>query len=183
LIRYLAGPEGHSNYREELYQLKVFDPWTGLRGRRYLLEFLQRELFATRRSLRPLSLALFELDDLSGIVERQGPLAGELAHRQVADRVRGSVRKTDLLAAAGPLQIAVCMYKSRPDDALRLAERLRRCVAETPFHHGDARFHASLSAGIAMTRGEPPVTPEELLDQAATRLRQAQADGGDRIVY
>ena len=73
LFRFLAGGNVEADYHEELYRLAILDALTGLYNKRYLMDYLQRELDRSARYSRPLALILFDIDHFKSINDTHGP--------------------------------------------------------------------------------------------------------------
>ena len=72
LYRFLAGGNVEAEYHEELYRLAIHDALTGLYNKRYLLDYLQREIDRSTRYNRPLALILFDIDHFKAINDTMG---------------------------------------------------------------------------------------------------------------
>src|SRR5207247_11150600 len=74
IYRFLAGGNVEAEYHEEIYRLTIIDALTEIHNKRYLLEFLERELARTTRYRRPLALILFDLDLFKKVNDEFGHL-------------------------------------------------------------------------------------------------------------
>src|SRR5262249_999580 len=72
IYRFLAGGNVEAEYHEEIYRLTIIDALTETHNKRYLLDFLERELARSQRHRRPLSLVLFDIDRFHGITDASG---------------------------------------------------------------------------------------------------------------
>src|SRR5262249_3181681 len=93
LFRFLAGCNVEASYHEQIYRLTILDGLTNIHNKRYLLEFLDRELSRSARRGTPLSLALLDIDHFMRVNDQAGQLAGDSVLRQLAARIRGFVEK------------------------------------------------------------------------------------------
>ena len=112
------------------------DPLTGVANRRVFDATLRRELAAARlarpapRATRePLALLIVDLDDFKAINDDHGHQIGDAVLRQTAERARGDLRSTDLLARIGGDEFAVIAPGAHGDGAERMAEAIRTAVA------------------------------------------------------
>src|SRR5436309_3298454 len=76
IYRYLGGGNVEAEYHEEIYRLAIIDGLTEVPNKRYLLEFLNRELARSARHERPLSLLLFDIDHFKSVNDDRGHLCG-----------------------------------------------------------------------------------------------------------
>src|SRR6516225_3814084 len=97
IYRFLTGGNVEAEYHEEIYRLTIFDALTDTHNKRYLLEFLDRELSRSARYSRPLCLIMFDIDRFKSINDELGHLGGDFTLREVAACIKGNVRKEELL--------------------------------------------------------------------------------------
>ena len=87
IFRYLEGGNIEAEYHEELHRLAIVDGLTQLHNRRYLLDFLERELARARRHDRPLSVLLFDIDKFKAVNDTHGHLCGDAVLRELCHRL------------------------------------------------------------------------------------------------
>jgi diguanylate cyclase (GGDEF)-like protein len=182
IYRFLAGGNVEAEYHEEIYRLTIIDALTDIHNKRYLLEFLDRELSRSGRYARPLSLVMFDIDRFRVINEDMGHLGGDFTLREMAARIKGNVRKEELLARYGGEEFAVVLPETTRDGAVALSERLRNVIAGQPFTYEDKSFQVTISLGVATTTGDETMTPSALIRHADERLYQAKREGRNRVV-
>jgi diguanylate cyclase (GGDEF)-like protein len=152
------------------------DPLTGLANRRAFDAVFDEEVYRAKRTGRPLTLLLVDLDGLKAINDDYGHAAGDVALRLVADVLRLQ-RRTDRAARLGGDEFAVLLPDTGVAGALGVAERLCAGVRDA----GASGFPITLSLGIACTPGDG-TTPEELHQAADAALYAAKRRGGDQAV-
>jgi diguanylate cyclase (GGDEF)-like protein len=182
IYRFLAGGNVEAEYHEEIYRLTIIDALTDIHNKRYLLEFLDRELSRSGRYARPLSLVMFDIDRFRAVNEDLGHLGGDFTLRELAARIKGNVRKEELLARYGGEEFAVVLPETTREGAVNLSERLRTVVASQPFTYEDRSYHVTISLGVATTTGDETMTPSALLRLADEKLYQAKHEGRNRVV-
>ena len=161
----------------EARRLADVDSLTGLHNRRSFHELLGREIARARRYERKLSLIVFDLDNFKQINDRIGHLTGDAVLAEVAARVRGVVRESDLAGRIGGDEFGVVMPETGLIDGEHLANRIARTVAERPFGGGHKLF---VSAGVAELRAEDDAT--ELFERADDALYRAKKAGKSRTI-
>jgi len=181
IYRFLTGGNVEAEYHEEIYRLTIIDALTDIHNKRYLMEFLERELARSGRYSRPLSLVMVDIDRFRQINEALGHLGGDFTLRELAARIKGNIRKEELFARYGGEEFAVVLPETTRDGAVILGERLRVAIEKQPFRYEDKVYNVTISVGIATTAGDETLTPTVLLRQADEKLYQAKGDGRNRV--
>ncbi len=156
------------------------DPLTGVGNRRELERCLAAEWERSRRSGRALSLLLIDLDHFKAVNDRYGHQTGDKVLVAVSRRIEARVRSYDTVCRYGGDEFAVILPDAGPSEALAVAERLRREVAELGAT-GQIPALVTISVGLA-SFPEHASTPEELIREAdVALLREAKRGGRDRV--
>jgi two-component system cell cycle response regulator len=182
LFRFLIGGNVEADYHEELYRLAILDALTGLYNKRYLADYLQRELARSVRYSRPLSLILFDIDHFKAINDTMGHLAGDLTLRELAGRLKSEIRRDDLLARYGGEEFAAVLTETDAASGAELAEHLRQTAENHLFTFEGRRYKITISLGVASTQGNELLAPQELIRRADERLYRAKHEGRNRVV-
>jgi diguanylate cyclase (GGDEF)-like protein len=155
----------------ELEKLARIDFLTSLNNRRAFYEAGQNAVSAAGRYAHPTSLVMLDIDHFKSINDRFGHAAGDAALRQLADRMRETVRATDIDGRIGGEEFAIVLTETALGDAERIAERLRASVeSSTGF---------TISAGVAQLEGDEAL--DQLMARADTALYRAKRDGRNRV--
>jgi diguanylate cyclase (GGDEF)-like protein len=182
IYRFLAGGNVEAEYHEEIYRLTIIDALTDIHNKRYLLEFLDRELSRSARYGRPLALIMFDLDRFKSINEDLGHLGGDFTLRELASCVKSHVRKEELFARYGGEEFAVILPETTLQGAAAVAERIRSQVEQRRFQYEGKAYPVTVSVGVAATTGEEGLTPNDLINRADEKLYQAKHEGRNRVV-
>src|SRR5246127_2608966 len=132
IYRFLAGGNVEAEYHEEIYRLTIIDALTDTHNKRYLLEFLDRELARSARYGRPLSLVLFDIDHFKTINDTFGHLGGDFTLRELAAVVKAGIRKEELFARYGGEEFVIVLPETTREGAVIGAERIRSLVETHP---------------------------------------------------
>jgi diguanylate cyclase (GGDEF)-like protein len=181
IFRFLAGGNIESEYHEEIYRLTILDALTHLHNKRYLVDFLDRELIRTVRHSRPLAFLLFDVDRFKAINERFGHLAGDSALRALAGMVGKMLRPEDLLTRYDGEEFGLVLVETAPAQAQAFAERLRETIERHTFHFEKETFKLTVSVGVVTLPDGSISTTKELLQIADQRLREAKNAGRNRV--
>ncbi len=171
--------DSHRATQERLEKLVLVDGLTGVANRRALFETLQRRTADARRNGRPLSLVLLDVDRFKSINDGIGHAGGDAALRAVAERLAAELREIDLCARFGGEEFVVLLPETAAEEAERVAERLRRSLAELrPLGSGAPPLTASF--GVATWCAEDG-DGGALVSRADELMYQAKRAGGDRV--
>ena len=182
IYRFLGGGNLESEYHEEIYRLTVLDGLTQVHNRRYLTEFLDREIARSNRHNRPLALIMLDIDHFKSINDRFGHLVGDLTLRELCARVRTVVRPDELLARYGGEEFAVVLPEADMGRARTVAERIREVVERHPFSFNGETYPVTVSLGTAATAVPAQLSASDLLARADKNLYKAKVSGRNRVV-
>ena len=138
-------------------QRAVTDELTGVRNRKGYEAELKREVARARRTGRPLSLLVLDLNDTSEPTARSDASEPELELRALASLLTRVTRATDILCRRDPTEFAILLPETDTAGAQRFFSRVRREVAASMFTQGAPTM---LSAGLVDWR--PHETSESL---------------------
>jgi two-component system, cell cycle response regulator len=165
----------------ELEELAIRDSLTNLYNRREFDRLLEEEMHRALRYEHPLSLLLIDIDRFKEINDNLGHRAGDQALRLVATMINGISRKGDVIARYGGDELALLLPETPVEDAMILAERLRKKIAREQIGIEDGEpIGLTLSIGVATT-GPDISDGGELVDAADRAMYTAKADGRNRV--
>jgi diguanylate cyclase len=155
------------------------DPLTGLPNRRAYDAQLLQEVARWRRFGEPLALLVFDVDDFKQVNDRFGHKSGDKALAMIAKVLAERRRETDLVARYGGEEFVVLLPGAPQPDALRIADDMRRAVADCGMHANRQPVPITLSGGLAMfAQGDEPAAVFERADRA---LYRAKRNGKNRV--
>jgi diguanylate cyclase (GGDEF)-like protein len=175
-FKYLEGNDLEAQYHEELYQLAIVDGLTRIFNRRYLMDFLAREISRCRRHARPLSLLLFDIDRFKQINDCFGHSAGDHVLREIVEVAREGVRREECLARFGGDEFAVVMPETELAGARIVAERTRIRVEGHAVAFAGREIPVTISVGVTVLSPEM-ADAEAMLAAADTQLYAAKMAG------
>src|SRR5712691_7671381 len=159
------------------------DPKTGLYNARYFASALAEELGRSERFGRPMSLIMADLDLLRDINNTYGHLAGDAVLQGIAEIFRQQLRHYDVPARFGGEEFSILLPETPPEQALEIAERIRRAVSDNTFdvETSSEPIHATVSIGVA---GYPKdgADANELIHQADLAVYRAKLQGRNRVL-
>jgi diguanylate cyclase (GGDEF)-like protein/putative nucleotidyltransferase with HDIG domain len=159
------------------------DPKTGLFNARYFAATLADELGRAARFERTLSLIMADLDLLRDINNTYGHLAGDAVLKGIAETFRTELRHYDVPARFGGEEFAILLPETPPEQAVEIAERIRRAVAERAFdvETSSEPIHATVSIGVASFPRDA-ADANELIHQADLAVYRAKLQGRNRVL-
>jgi diguanylate cyclase (GGDEF)-like protein len=168
--------------KRELLRHSTGDALTSAANRRYLLLRLDEEFSRARRYRTPLSFVLVDIDRLKEINDRYGQTAGDAVIRRVGELILRQVRREDVMGRMGEDVFGVVLPGNRYRGAAILANKIRTEAEETVLAHSGAELAIRLSCGISTYPDNRTLkTPDDLIANAETALREAKARGGNRV--
>ena len=151
------------------------DALTGLPNRMHFRERTEQALSLARRG-ESFAVLYIDLDHFKEVNDLLGHPAGDELLKKVADRLRKSVRETDIIARLGGDEFAVVQIAPpRPEEVTVLASRLVQALSE-PYDIDSHEVVIGTSIGIALAPGDGN-DPDQLLKNADMALYRAKADG------
>jgi len=159
---------------EQIRRLAATDALTGLANRRTLGEMLERELSRATRQGDEVTLVMIDLDHFKRLNDSHGHQVGDEVLRHVGQRLSQQCRDFDTAARYGGEEFAVILPHCSREEALEVAERMRRSLAE-----GDPPVPITASAGVA-TFPSQAEGPDALIRAADRALYDSKRAGRDR---
>ena len=171
------------NNLDHSLELAVTDQLTGLHNRRYMTGQLGALVNRALRGGDPVSALMIDIDHFKKINDGFGHDIGDEVLREFAVRLASNVRAIDLPCRYGGEEFMVIMPDTRLEDAQRIAERIRRHVAGSPFRvpGGSEPLSVTISIGVATTAGAGD-TAEALLKRSDEAVYAAKAAGRNTVI-
>lgn len=164
----------------DLAELAITDPLTGLFNRRQFFAELERLWAAAERLNRPLTLILCDIDHFKQINDHFGHHCGDVVLKGMAAVLRSQCRRYDIVARIGGEEFAILLPEVELEGAVSVAERLRRCVADTTMTCESRELRVTASFGVACRRSAGD--PYELVRRCDGALYEAKRRGRNGVV-
>ncbi len=153
------------------------DLLTGLPNRTFFMEKIEEAGARLRRRGEAFTVFMLDLDRFKDVNDSLGHPAGDALLKEMAERLRASLRETDVLARLGGDEFAI-LQSGEPDQrdaAIMLAVRIIDLVAK-PFDLDRRKVSVGTSIGIALAP-QDGVDPDELLKKADLALYRTKSTG------
>ena len=166
---------------QRIYELANFDHLTGLPNRRLLVEELDKALARSRRSGCFGAVIFLDLDNFKLLNDTMGHDFGDMLLRQVAERLRHTVRHCDQLARLGGDEFVLVLEdlaeesREAVSEAQHVVEKLQSSLAQ-PYYLDGRLFLSTPSMGVALFDGGA-TDLETILKQADLAMYRAKSEG------
>jgi diguanylate cyclase (GGDEF)-like protein len=161
-------------------QAAAIDPVSGLFNRRYFHARLEEELQRAHRHELTVGLLMIDVDDFKLINDRYGHLGGDAVIRDIADILKRSVRVFDICTRFGGEEFAVVMPGSGPEDAARIAQRIRERMEQyRPTQLAGDATRVTVSIGLSVAA--PGTAARDLINTADQALYAAKRAGKNQV--
>ena len=167
---------------QDLQEQAVTDPLTGLLNRRFLQEFLPREVMKAHRHGTSLAVIMVDLDFFKRINDVFGHEAGDLVLRKVAGTIKGTFRGSDVACRYGGEEFVLILPGATLEGARQKAETIRLSIASLDLMQRDrslGRVTASLGVALYPEHG---ADADALVRAADAALYAAKEGGRNRVV-
>lgn len=164
-----------NRYQRRLEQMAATDALTGLVNRQACELIFRQSMLEAERNGQALSVILFDADLFKQINDTLGHLAGDRVLQELAKLAKASVRESDAVSRWGGEEFLVTLRDCPLENALAVAEKLRRAVAEHDFGLGDAGLTVTISLGVAQFQA--PESGSDLFARADLALYLAKKNG------
>ncbi len=161
----------------ELERLATRDPLTGCFNRRSFFDHFEAFWAEANRHQENLACVMVDIDHFKAINDTHGHAMGDDVLRKVADCLKKSVRDYDILARFGGEEFSIIMPRTSMDDAVHVAERIRKDLESLKF----PKVKITASLGVSGTLLNP-ASPQDLLEQADQCLYVAKRLGRNQVV-
>jgi diguanylate cyclase (GGDEF)-like protein len=179
-ILFLAAAHSLNDRFEREHDASRHDALTGLRNRRSFLESWEEALQRSRRSGKPMSLVLGDLDHFKRVNDTHGHACGDAVLRAVAQAIRNSLRVQDVVSRWGGEEFMLLLPDTDLAGARHVAESTRLAIRALRVEHAGSTLAVTISLGVCEHR--PGRSMEETIADADAALYQAKQEGRDRVI-
>lgn len=176
IMKFISGSNVENQYHEEIYRLATLDGLTQVYNKAFFMDKLAEEFSRARRYDRQLSMLMFDFDHFRDLNNNYGHLAGDYALKRTAALIMKSMRKEDVIGRYGGEEFAILLPEIKQQNALILAEKIRKLVEGTKFEYNSVPFKATVSIGVATVSKEIR-NVKAFIEKADQALYKAKAEG------
>jgi len=164
---------------EELEQLALLCPLTGMGNRRYTEMSIDNAFQELRRYGWGFGILFIDIDHFKRINDTHGHGVGDQVLIMVSAALRRSLRSFDFIGRWGGEEFIVLLPNISGPILRRVAERCRRLVNDSVCHHGEQPIRVTVSMGGVLADAEESV--EQCIERADRLMYESKAAGRDRI--
>ena len=165
----------------KLKEMANTDSLTGILNRRCFMELGAVQIERALRTNSECFGIIFDLDHFKALNDTHGHLAGDMALREVALRVKNAIRPYDLFGRYGGEEFILLVPDVDATQVAHITERIRLDLCQSPVEFEGRDIAVAASFGIA--RASPEYDIEKMVKYADEALYQAKREGRNKIVF
>jgi len=167
--------------RTELEMQATHDALTHVLNRYALEERFAEELARARRYKFPMSVLMMDIDFFKQVNDTYGHHAGDACLVSLSSMLRSAPRKQDIAARFGGEEFVLVLPHTPPQEAMHMADRLRKNVENTPVYYEEKTIYFTISLGTSGFEQPTDISCKQLLELADQALYEAKESGRNRV--
>ncbi len=166
--------------------MAMHDSLTNIPNRRYSLAAMRSFVGKARLVGGNVAVIMCDIDRFKSVNDRLGHAAGDIVLKEVAMRLKDTLREGDLIARVGGEEFLIALPDATMADARAVAERLVAVIRNKPFVIDNSPpLLMTISAGLAITAPDQ-ITPLDtvitaVIDEADRAMLRAKSQGRNKI--
>jgi len=141
---------------------------------------LRNALTKSQAEQAPLCIVMADIDHFKSVNDNYGHLAGDGVLKEVAKRIKNSLRGFDIVGRYGGEEFLLILHHAELPTARMVAERIRSRIAATPIDLAAEILDVTISMGVAMAKPDEAVN--SLVERADKALYNAKENGRNQVV-
>lgn len=166
---------------KKLEEMANYDSLTEIFNRRYFFELATIQIARSIRLSNGCFIAIYDLDRFKSVNDTFGHLAGDKVLKEIAQRVKKTIRPYDLLGRYGGEEFVLLMCDTDRENVISAVERIRLEICGEPVEFEGTTIPISASFGIAAAADAGDIA--KATQNADEALYQAKESGRNRIVF
>jgi diguanylate cyclase (GGDEF)-like protein len=167
---------------DNLCELSLKDPLTGLANRRHFRNVLSREIDSVARSGESALLLMMDIDHFKNVNDTYGHLAGDVVLQVIAKCLAACVRPMDTVARYGGEEFAAILPNCPVSFGHIVAERIRKTIGDLLINISPLlTVQVTVSIGGAYAPEWVRSTTSLWTDRADIQLYRAKSEGRNRV--
>lgn len=166
--------------RIELLWRAQVDELTGLLNRWALKRAAMQEIHRCKRTGRPISVLMMDLDGLKEVNDSAGHGCGDVVLQTVAGVLQEAVRAQDAVGRIGGDEFCILLSETSQREAMAVAERLRSEVEDLVIRYRGATVRVQASLGVTSSELSGLMW-QTLVDHSDSALYRAKREGRNLV--
>jgi diguanylate cyclase (GGDEF)-like protein/PAS domain S-box-containing protein len=167
--------------RDELEEQAIRDPLTNAYNRRYLSEFLDKEVARAERENKPVTVVIMDMDNFKQFNDTYGHKCGDLVLQAITKFLNEHSRRGDVVCRYGGEEFVILMPNVSLEVGFERAEMWRQDFSESPIEYDGMKLFATFSAGVA-TFPLHGKTGDVILQAADKALYRSKDAGKNKVI-
>ncbi|MEG2649849.1 MAG: sensor domain-containing diguanylate cyclase, partial [Eubacterium sp.] len=159
-----------------LAEMSSIDGLTKISNHRTLIDYLNAGITDVQKTKRPLSIAIFDIDDFKQVNDLHGHVYGDQVLIEIAAIIKKSIRDSDMAGRYGGEEFMIVFMNTDLENASHIAERIRKTIENTLFANG---INVTISCGIKQYMGE---NATDFIHKADKNLYEAKYIGKNLVI-
>ena len=181
VLRLNCNDKVEKEYHSKIFNFAVRDMATGLYNKRYIVNELENYIRSSRRSGRPFSIILIDIDDFKHINDRYGHMSGDEYLMQMTKLLLNTLREQDIAGRIGGEEFLVVLPETDGQGAFQLAVRIKNAVEKFILSHLQFEIRTTISAGVCQYESRV-IDVKDLIDRADRALYEAKKSGKNSVL-
>lgn len=172
--------------QKELEELSFKDGLTGVANRRMFDSIIEVEWASARRSQKPLSLIILDIDHFKQYNDHYGHIQGDDCLRRVAQTLSSvGARARDFFARIGGEEFVLVLPETDAHAAKKIAERCRSEILglQIPHESSSTSDRVTVSLGVGTIVPSHDANSITFIESVDRLLYQAKEEGRNRVIY
>jgi len=175
-VEQAAGAIENSRAFEDTLIKAHTDTLTSLWNHGYFQYKLDEELLKAKSKNYPISILMIDLDDFKKFNDAYGHIQGDEALRKVSEQLKKNARDIDIICRYGGEEFSVILPFTAKEEALNVAEVIRKSLAENNI----AGYKFTVSIGLS-NYPQDGLEKDALIRKADMALYKAKREGKNKV--
>ena len=168
-----------------LMEMSSTDMMTHLKLKYFFFNQLTEAIDKAFEKDENIAVLMFDIDFFKKFNDTYGHECGDFVLISVANLIKTSLRETDIASRYGGEEFTVLLRKGKKNEAMKVAERIRKKIEGYDFVYNEQHLHVTVSGGVAVFDKEtnPVDLPNVFVNQADTGLYMSKNNGRNQVTY
>ena len=168
-----------------LMEMSSTDMMTHLRLKYFFFNQLTEAIDKAFEQNENIAVLMFDIDFFKKFNDTYGHECGDFVLISVANLIKTSLRETDIASRYGGEEFTVLLRKGKKNEAMKVAERIRKKIEGYDFVYNDQHLHVTVSGGVSVFDKEtnPVELPNVFVNQADTGLYMSKNNGRNQVTF